>query len=1017
MAQFTDWIARLFSTGPTAGLSGELEDVLPLEDDDTFFHPRLRRHCTDEDFVTDPAVLWAARSPSGRRVGLRTHLQDVRGEGPAGFTDILVVVNERDHRRTFDRVAERWADGASRLLSSEFRGFCDAEGFEVLYASRPVRFGFICDGSPEMGGRRLGLAEGEFATGLLPNFYTGPINTSRRIIAVHLNIPGAWDGYREVGFLHSDQVMFTVGSHWLDGFSHPALQVPALYRLQQYLDGTFVHIVNPDAQDRFQVTSDEETGGPSVLTIQSRDGDPVAHLVLAVLETTYIEPEPIKLPDEDQIVAIPAGRRKARTIPFADAAAPGAAPPAPVEKAAGGMKLPGTKTIVPETIRERILTLRERGALLQRVHFSRFMNGYDVYVTGTCQVTTSGRDRAATFRVRDNKVHLVVHEPDVRVDGQVPDMERPLDLGSRATIEVGGAQLEYADLSGSGPDGWPYLAELRRPASSIHMVFGGRYRVGRDRRCKVRLPDEPHNDNIAWLESAVSGGTIRTRSGEIPKSRFYTDSIMVASEHAEIDLAEQPTLRSIARHCSTYIRRGGELLTLFPTQGRTKGVTELQLHAGDELLVGNCLFHVSYPPEQAPPKKELTASMLAGAADTNPGDSTRPSPPPFEPAAPVDAPPAAGLGERSAKPPASPRFDVPGYDSILDTPINLMITDETGNIDDDGSVGPADEAPPPVPKRAPPRAQGLGAADLPPAVGLGEDAGGRAPESPRFKVRGFDSILGFDPIEPQALKDAEAAARAAAAAPEEPEVTPPKTTGSRARQAGPVSKRVLVIDEARWQLECARPARLVLVGWMVAGRVTIGNHSMADIGVPHTRSSTSQIFEPADYLALKVRGRRVSGTVLQSDDVRLLKGDEEVTEAQDLKGATIEIVRRDSDGEEDFAVVLQLQDDRTLPDPRSRLLAIDAEDRLTEALFTVGLPLHDVRDLDLGPIALRASFDGQEVVLRDYLGSYKSSEGYQPFFITTRGTFRTAPEDGRLITLTSGDRLIAGNAVYELRTA
>ncbi len=204
---------------------------------------------------------------------------------------------------------------------------------------------------------------------------------------------------------------------------------------------------------------------------------------------------------------------------------------------------------------------------------------------------------------------------------------------------------------------------------------------------------------------------------------------------------------------------------------------------------------------------------------------------------------------------------------------------------------------------------------------------------------------------------------------------------------------------------------------MVAGRVTLGNHSLADIGVPHTRSSASQIFEPTDYLALKVRGRRVSGTVLVPDDVRLVKDGEEVTEAQDLKGVTIEIVRRDSDGEEDFSVLLQLQDDRSLPDPRSRMLAIDAEDRLTEALFTVGLPLHHVRDLELGPISVRASFDGQEIVLRDYRASYKTPEGYRPFFVTSKGTFRTAPEDGRLITLQSGDRLIAGNAVYELRTA
>ena len=34
------------------------------------------------------------------------------------------------------------------------------------------------------------------------------------------------------------------------------------------------------------------------------------------------------------------------------------------------------------------------------------------------------------------------------------------------------------------------------------------------------------------VSSVGAGATIRARTGEIPKSRFYTDSIMVASEHA-----------------------------------------------------------------------------------------------------------------------------------------------------------------------------------------------------------------------------------------------------------------------------------------------------------------------------------------------------------------------------------------------------------------------------------------------------------------------------------------------------
>ena len=37
-----------------------------------------------------------------------------------------------------------------------------------------------------------------------------------------------WTGYREVGRLYSDRVLFTLGSHWLENFQHPKLLAPAL---------------------------------------------------------------------------------------------------------------------------------------------------------------------------------------------------------------------------------------------------------------------------------------------------------------------------------------------------------------------------------------------------------------------------------------------------------------------------------------------------------------------------------------------------------------------------------------------------------------------------------------------------------------------------------------------------------------------------------------------------------------------------------------------------------------------
>ena len=665
MAQFSAWLAGLFSSAPTRGLSGDDRKLDAAGVPGTFFHARLHRHESEGDFVENPALLWSTRGYDGRKYGLREHLAEQRGEGDtAQFTDVLVILNERDHRQSLERLAEPWSDAATRALHREFLSYCDDESFQILRTSRPVRFGLVVDGGSEIGGLKFGLKSGEFVTGLLPNFYTGPIATSRPVIGVHLNIPGAWEGYREVGTLFSDQLMFTIGNHGLDSFRHPALVEPGLYRLQQYLDGSFVHIVTPDGESDYHVSSDEDGAGPSVLTIAQADGAPVAYLVLAVLDHTVYDTSNVR-PDPDPPVQVVI--EESMTVdrsPDILTPRPVIEPPAPPPRQRDSqpqqsMPLTGHLTIVPDAVRERIFSLRERGALLQKVHFSRFMMGYDVFVTRTGQISTSTRSPSAVFQVRGRKVRLLVHDPELRLNGHPAELEKPLDLGAAAMIEVAGAPLEYRDLSGVTAEGWPYLGEIRRPTGSTHMVFGGRYRVGRDRRCKVRLPDDPHNGNIHWDPSRISGGTIRTRSGEVPQSRFYTDSIMVASEHAEVDLRDAPVLQNIARHCFTYVRRGADLFPLSPTQSKNEGPRELELTPGDEVLVGNCLFQVSYPPDKPREKISMTPSILAGAADTRAANEADAVPE-------LDVPAAAGLGEHGAPPEPPPPFHgIASYDSII----------------------------------------------------------------------------------------------------------------------------------------------------------------------------------------------------------------------------------------------------------------------------------------------------------------------------------------------------------------
>ena len=64
------------------------------------------------------------------------------------------------------------------------------------------------------------------------------------------------------------------------------------------------------------------------------------------------------------------------------------------------------------------------------------------------------------------------------------------------TIDANGQRLEYKDLRGLRVERWPYVGEIRRPASSNYMMWGNEYAIGRARDCQVVLPDEPDNSNI-----------------------------------------------------------------------------------------------------------------------------------------------------------------------------------------------------------------------------------------------------------------------------------------------------------------------------------------------------------------------------------------------------------------------------------------------------------------------------------------------------------------------------------------
>ncbi|MCB9779528.1 MAG: hypothetical protein H6742_13275 [Alphaproteobacteria bacterium] len=1081
MAQFGDFIARLFGGGGTRGLSGDADRVLHDEPALEYFNARLRRHAFADDFIEDPDVLWDGGEQGG--AGLQAHLKNSEYADNIGFTDVLVVVNSDDWHRHIANVRENWVTRAGSLLKARLWEHCEENDLHQVFPQRDFAVKLIEDGGHEMQGARLGLQPGQVVTGLLPNLYLRPGPASKAVISVLVNIPGAWEGYQEVGRLYSDQVQFTLGSHWLDNFCHPGFKVPALYRLQQYADGSFVHIVNPDAEQRYRISSQETNEGPAVLTLAADSGEPIAYMVLAIVEEpsalTQMElrpdaggdetelmpkesvgdimesvdveddddhrateihmPPPPANPDDEATEAVSTSEPMYLPPPPAkhDAAAKQDPPPAPVrpppppgiddgplgEISRPGIRLDGIKasstrtfhhggnrTVIPAEVDERILTLRERGVLFQRVHFAKFMDGYDVYLGHEGEVGTTIRDRAGTFEIRGLDVTFVPHVDGITVDGRRAAPSQRIELVGRRMLEIGRQQLEFRDMRGTDAEGWPYLGEIRRTGGAAHMVFGGAYKVGRDRRCKVRLPDEPSNANIVWRPEMSQGGSIRSRNGEIPKSRFYTDSIMVASEHAEIRLDTEPVIRSLARHCYTFVRRGTDIFSLHPTEGRP-GPRNLDLQPGDEVLVGNQVFAVDYPPADGPrmlPSDDGYASRAPSISPEQLAEAAvsvdKPAGSPLQGA---ELPPAAGLGE-GGKPPMLPQFTRDGPDSFQG-----IDPAEPGVA----RLGAAGMDPDPATEEQP-------KADTP-AVGSYEDATSpldlpdpsRTPPPVSFKTLDQDSFSDFQKELGLVADPRLGVLRTEASTPSEvPAEEPARAIEPVDRPEPTGDSDVVCVDEDAWQLELARPVSFRLQGFMVTGELVIGNHTGADVVIPENRGIEGQLFAACDYFELFVRGRRGHVALLTPDEARLTEAGDETERTEDLATARMEIVRRAPDGEEDFRVVLAIDRVRGLPDPRAQLLKLDDDDPMVEALFTRGLPLRQDHRLTLSTLSCDAHYDGDRVRLTRYLSDYRRPDGsFRPFFVERAGGgWQTAPEDGSEILLAPGDRVLVDNALFEL---
>ena len=707
MSQHTS--IRLIGGSDARGLSGDARRVLSSDPAVAFYDACLQRHRSPADLVADPAQVWRVNRPDGRAMGLVAHLQAASPERLFSLTELLVVVSDADWERSVDNHGPRWMEHLQRVLQERFEAWCAQTGVSRREPAPPLGLRILVDGSSDTHGQRIGLGPGEFVTGLLPNRYAGPTATSRPMISLMVNLPGVWQGYREVARLYEDQDLLTIGNHWLDNFSHPALVAPALYRLQYDPEEGLVHLTSPDVSGGFTLTRHDGADDASVYGLVRGDGHVVAWLVLAVVDPSappasaptgqVSGPPPASRPSEGAVPtwqddadggAEPlAGRQRDERSPHPAAGASveaddptlsdvetmptvpaspmadsdgssGAVADAAAEEPEGAATPVMVGTAEAAGVEGGLVTVREAGVLLQRVHFRDVMLGYEVYISATGEVGSDLPDPAATVQVVGRHVRLFAHRPGVQVADQEVPVHSAVVLGASTRLNIAGVTLDYHDRKDVRLRGWPYLGEIRRPGANIHLTRGAMHAVGRDPRARVRLPDDSHHGNIIWRPEVDGGATIRSRNGDIPKSSFTLDSIMVASHHAELDLTgDAPRLLNTANHCFSFVGRPGTdehtWITL-SRQQRALGTQETLLQSGDELYIGNCILRVDWA-DEAPPTRPsvhpppMSFSLAEEAPDVPlerflpppPTAPIPPLPPPVEPAVPppdVPAPPS-----------------------------------------------------------------------------------------------------------------------------------------------------------------------------------------------------------------------------------------------------------------------------------------------------------------------------------------------------------------------------------------
>ncbi|MCO4769301.1 MAG: hypothetical protein KDA24_04670 [Deltaproteobacteria bacterium] len=541
------------------------------------YNARFLKHRADGDFVRNPEYLWSPGPYWAARAGFDAHFRRLADQlGGSVYSDALLVLHPADHARTRASLLRSWETAAANELADCWLRLVEAEGWGLVMPGRSFHLRVLSDGDPLLG-TPLGLEPGEFATGLFPNLHLGP--DAHAVPLVEVFVADARGRFASVGTMWSDQLAFSLGAHPLDNARPDELDDSCVYTVHRIPgeDGLH-HRIGQSQQGRLVLRTGSASGGDTVQIVDATRDKVLLEVMLVAAKHLAAELPLVGERRDAPNVALPAF--------------------APLPGAPLGTMIPdgldpatiGAFSIVPEALPDKLYTLVERGALIQRVHFKDVMRGYRVEIDRDGRVGPKVSRPVASVEVLDDRVSVVALERDLSLDGQ------PLPVGERQPLESthelawrGGSVL-YRSVRRVKDRKWPYLGCITSPRRTTPLPEGEAYTVGRDgRSCDVPLPDRSVAENIVWKDGQASG-TVQIQGGAVERRTFRTDAICVATKAAELDLrGETPGIENLSTTCPVHVLRSdGELVRL------RKGA-RATLRPGDELCIGNALFSLVAP--------------------------------------------------------------------------------------------------------------------------------------------------------------------------------------------------------------------------------------------------------------------------------------------------------------------------------------------------------------------------------------------------------------------------------------